>query len=149
RQERRTRTGSRIGIIVLSDPTAQFEATVYQERLTEWRDQLEPGQSLLLQISAEFDAETEEIRARIQNIEPLEAVAAKKSRGIRIFLDTPAPIDRLASRLDAGEGTVSVVLLLNGSGREVEIKLPGQYRITPQIAGAIKAVPGIVHVEVQ
>jgi DNA polymerase-3 subunit alpha len=32
-------------------------------------------------------------------------------------------------------------------GREVEVKLPGQYRVTPQVAGAIKAVPGIVHVE--
>jgi DNA polymerase-3 subunit alpha len=31
----------------------------------------------------------------------------------------------------------------------VEVKLPGQYRVTPQIAGAIKAVPGIVHVEMR
>ncbi len=34
-------------------------------------------------------------------------------------------------------------------GREVEVKLPGQYRVTPQVAGAIKAVPGIVHVEMR
>ena len=25
--------------------------------------------------------------------------------------------------------------------------LPGQYRVTPQVAGAIKAVPGMLHVE--
>jgi DNA polymerase-3 subunit alpha len=30
---------------------------------------------------------------------------------------------------------------------EIEIKLPGRYRISPQIAGAIKAVPGVVMVE--
>jgi DNA polymerase-3 subunit alpha len=100
-----------------------------------------------VQLSAEFDADTEEVRARIQNVESLEVAAARRSRAIRIFVDKPEPIDRLASRLDAGEGTVSVVVLLKGSGREVEIKLPGQYRVTPQIAGAIKAVPGIVHVE--
>ena len=41
--------------MALSDPTGQFEATVYQERLADWRDLLEPGRSLLLQISAEFD----------------------------------------------------------------------------------------------
>jgi DNA polymerase-3 subunit alpha len=40
-----------------------------------------------------------------------------------------------------------VVLLLRETKREVEIRLPGQYRVTPQIVGAIKAVPGIVHVE--
>ena len=145
RQERRTRTGGRIGIVTLSDPTAQFEATVYQERLAEWRELLEPGHSLFVQIGGEFDPETEEVRARIQALEPLEAMAARKAQAIRVFLDAPEPIERLASRLDKGEGTVSVVVMLKG--REVEVRLPGQYRVTPQVAGAIKAVPGIVHVE--
>ena len=145
RQERRTRTGGRIGIVMFSDPTSQFEATVYQERLADWRDLLEPGHSLFVQIGGEFDPETEEVRARIQALEPLEALAAKKSRAIRVFLDAPEPVERLASRLAEGEGTVSVVVML--AGREVELKLPGQYRVTPQIAGAIKAVPGVVHVE--
>ena len=146
RQERRTRTGGRIGIVTLSDQTAQFEATVYQERLADWRELLEPGKSLLLQIGAEYDPAAEEVRARIQNVEPLEAVAARHGRAIRVFLDAPEPIERLASRLDEGEGTVSVVVMLQG--REVEVKLPGHYRVTPQVAGAIKAVPGIVHVEI-
>ncbi len=123
RQERRTRTGGRIGIIMLSDPTAQFEATVYQERLAEWRELLEPGHSLFVQIGGEFDPETEEVRARIQNLEPLEALAAKKAQAIRVFLDAPEPVERLANRLAEGEGTVSVVVML---GREVELKLPGQ-----------------------
>ena len=147
RQERRTRTGGRIGIVTLSDPTAQFEATVYQERLADWRDLLEPGQSLLVQIGGEYDPDAEEVRARIQAIEQLEAVAARKSHAIRVFLDAPGPIERLASRLDKGEGSVSVVLMLRE--REVEVKLPGPYRVTPQIAGAIKAVPGVVHVEMR
>lgn len=30
---------------------------------------------------------------------------------------------------------------------EVEMKLPGRFRISPQIAGAIKAVTGVVQVE--
>jgi DNA polymerase-3 subunit alpha len=145
RQERRTRTGGRIGIVTLSDPTAQFEATLYQERLADWRDLLEPGHSVFVQIAGEFDPETEEVRARIQAIEPLEAMAARKAGAIRVFLDAPEPIERLASRLDKGEGTVSVIVMLRG--REVEVKLPGQYRVTPQVAGAIKAVPGVVHVE--
>ena len=32
-------------------------------------------------------------------------------------------------------------------GVEVEVKLPGRFKISPQIAGAIKAVPGVVAVE--
>ena len=30
---------------------------------------------------------------------------------------------------------------------EVEMKLPGRFKVSPQIAGAIKAVPGVVAVE--
>jgi DNA polymerase-3 subunit alpha len=41
---------------------------------------------------------------------------------------------------------VSFVLMLRG-GAEVEVKLPGRYPISPQIAGAMKAVPGVVEVE--
>ena len=44
------------------------------------------------------------------------------------------------------DGEVNVVLML-GDGAEVEIRLPGRFKVSPQIAGAIKAVPGVVQVE--
>jgi len=45
-----------------------------------------------------------------------------------------------------GDGEVSMVLILK-TGAEVEVKLPGRFKVSPQIAGAIKAVPGVVQVE--
>jgi DNA polymerase-3 subunit alpha len=39
------------------------------------------------------------------------------------------------------------VILMLDQGTEVEVKLPGRFRVSPQIAGAIKAVPGVVAVE--
>jgi DNA polymerase-3 subunit alpha len=39
------------------------------------------------------------------------------------------------------------MILMLGDGSEVEIKLPGRFKVSPQIAGAIKAVPGVVTVE--
>jgi DNA polymerase-3 subunit alpha len=47
---------------------------------------------------------------------------------------------------ETGDGEVSVVLLLQ-NGSEVEVKLPGRFKVSPQIAGAIKAVSGVVTVE--
>ena len=41
---------------------------------------------------------------------------------------------------------MSVVLVLEG-GAEVEVKLPGRYPISPQVAGAMKGVPGVLEVE--
>jgi len=152
RQERRTRTGSKMGIIGLSDPTGHYEAVIFSEGLAEYRDLLEPGSVVLLFLSAEVQGD--EVRARIQSAEPLDEAAANLHRGLRVFLRDRQPVEALARRLEPapqrgqanGDGEVSVVLLLE-RGTEVEMKLPGRFKVSPQIAGAIKAVPGVVQVE--
>ena len=152
RIERRTRTGSKMGIIGLSDPSGHFEAVIFSEGLAEHRDLLEPGNAVLLFLSAEVQGD--EVRARIQSVEPLDSAAANLQKGLRVFLRDGAPLEAVAKRLEPaprsphanGDGEVSVVLLLQ-RGTEVEVKLPGQFKVSPQIAGAIKAVPGVVQVE--
>ena len=63
-----------------------------------------------------------------------------------------APIESVAKRLEGPQGAakdngeVALVLML-GEGTEVEVKLPGRFKVSPQIAGAIKAVPGVIAVE--
>jgi DNA polymerase-3 subunit alpha len=110
---------------------------------------------VLLFLTAEVQAD--EVRARIQSVEPLDQAAAKMQRGLRVFLRDNAPLEGVAKRLepirlnggrhgDGGEGEVSMVLML-GDGNEVEVKLPGRFKVSPQIAGAIKAVTGVVTVE--
>jgi DNA polymerase-3 subunit alpha len=152
RTERRTRTGSKMGIIGLSDPTGHYEAVLFSEGLQQYRDLLEPGMAVLLTLSAELQGD--DVRARIQVVEPLEQAAAKLSKGLRVFLRGEAPIESVAKRLEGptrpaqekGDGEVALILMLN-EGTEVEVKLPGRFKVSPQIAGAIKAVPGVVAVE--
>jgi len=145
RTERRTKTGNKMGIIGLSDPTGHYEAIVFAEGLQQYRDLLEPGSALLLFLTAE--AQGDEVRARIQSVEPLDQAAAKTQKGLRVFLRDEKPIEAVAKRLDPkGEGEVSMVLMLD-AGAEVEVKLPGRFKVSPQIAGAIKAVPGVVEVQ--
>ena len=48
RTERRTKTGNKMGIFGLSDPSGQYEAIVFAEGLQEYRDILEPGNAVLL-----------------------------------------------------------------------------------------------------
>jgi DNA polymerase-3 subunit alpha len=157
RTERRTKTGNKMGIIGLSDPTGQYEAILFAESLQQYRDLLEPGSPVLLQMTAE--AQGDEVRARIQTVETLDRAAAKVQKGLRIFVRDEAPLDAVAKRLDRGgqagsqgggqageaEGEVNVIVML-GAGAEVELKLPGRYKVSPQIAGAIKAIPGVVEV---
>ena len=150
RTERRTRQGGKMGIVGLSDPTGHYEAVIFSEGLQQFRDLLEPGAPLLLTISAEMQGD--DVRARIQTAEPLDQAAAKLSKGLRIFLRGEAPVESVAKRLeepcprDRGEGEIALILML-AEGTEVEVKLPGRFKVSPQIAGAIKAVPGVVAVE--
>jgi DNA polymerase III subunit alpha len=154
RTERRTKTGSKMGIIGLSDPSGHYEAVLFAEGLAQYRDLLEPGTAVLLFVTAEVQAD--EVRARIQSVEPLDEAAARMQKGLRVFLRNEEPIASVARRLEPmqngrngaeqGDGEVSMVLML-GNGSEVEVKLPGRFKVSPQIAGAIKAVAGVVTVE--
>mgnify|MGYP002651431935 CR=1 FL=1 len=144
RMERRTKTGNKMGIFGLSDPSGHYEAIMFAEGLQQYRDILEPGTAVLLFLSAE--AQGDEVRARIQTADPLDRAASKLQKGLRVFLRDQAPLEPVAKRLDTkGDGEVNVVLQLSG-GTEVEIKLPGRFKVSPQIAGAIKAVPGVLDV---
>jgi DNA polymerase-3 subunit alpha len=164
--ERRTKTGNKMGIIGLSDPTGHFEAVLFSEGLAQYRDILEPGAAVLLQLGAELQGE--DVRARVLHAEPLDAAAAKTQKGLRIFLRDTKPLESIVRRLQGpeaapqngpsrapaakpspvagGDGDVSLVLMLDLE-TEVEMKLPGRFRVSPQIAGAIKAVSGVVDVQ--
>ena len=145
RVERRTKTGNKMGIIGLSDPSGHYEAVIFQEGLQQYRDLLEPGSAVLLFLTAE--AQGDEVRARIQSVERLDQAAEKVQKALRIFVRNEAPIEGITRRLEPkGDGEVSMVLML-ADGGEVEVRLPGRFKVSPQIAGAIKAVPGVVAVE--
>jgi DNA polymerase III subunit alpha len=166
RMERRTKTGNKMGIIGLSDPTGHFEAVLFSEGLAQYREVLEPGAAVLLQLGAELQGE--DVRARVLHAEPLDAAAAKTQKGLRIFVRDTRSLESIAKRLqmpEAGgqgapvrgpvkpapatggaDGDVSLVLMLDLE-TEVEMKLPGRFKVSPQIAGAIKAVSGVVDVQ--
>jgi DNA polymerase-3 subunit alpha len=144
RRERRTKSGAKMGIVQLSDQSGQYEAILFQEGLNQYRDLLEKGAAVLIGLQAALEGE--DVRARIVFVEPLDVAASRIGKGLRVFLRDDNPLNELARRLSArGDGEVSLVLR-TGSG-EVEVKLPGKFSVSPQVAGALKTIPGIVAVE--
>ncbi len=83
RTERRTKTGNKMGIIGLSDPSGHYEAVLFAEGLAQYRDLLEPGTAVLMLLTAEVQGE--DVRARIQSVEPLDQAAAKMQKGFASF----------------------------------------------------------------
>ena len=90
KQERRTRTGNKMGIIQFSDATGQFEGVLFSEGLAQYRDVLETGRSFIITAAAEDRPEG--ISLRIATLEPLEEVASRAQKSLRIYMRDAAPL---------------------------------------------------------
>ena len=146
KQERKTRTGNRMGIIQLSDSTGQFEVVVFSEGLAQYREMLEAGNSVVMLVEAEDKPEG--ISLRLQSARNLEQEASQVENHLRIFLRDETPLASIPSLLQTrGEGTASIVVLHETGEREVEINIPGRRSVSPQVRNAIKGVPGVVDAE--
>ena len=148
--ERKSKKGNPFAFITLSDPTGQFEATAFSEALDASREHLSVGS--LVAATVTIEREDGQLRLLAQALRPIDDIVANNEAGLRIFVEKPEACAGLKARLDDVEqpaykqgGEVSLVIM--SPEREVEMRLPSKYAINPRIAGAIKAVPGVLHVE--
>jgi DNA polymerase-3 subunit alpha len=146
RTEKRTRTGGKLGVLNLSDQTGQFEAVIFSETLNAARDLLEPGRAVMLLVQGAVEGD--DVRARVQEVKPLDGLSAAGPVSVRIFLRDEEALPAIAERLgERGEDEIAIVAMVEGGQREVEIKLPGRFKATPRSIGAFRALRGVVAVE--
>jgi len=146
RQERTSARGNRFALLAMSDQSGLYEATLFSEVLSSSRELLVAGNAIL--ITADAQLQNDELRLTVQSVRALDqAAASAPGAGLTIYVKDPAPLkglDGILKRDAKGRGTIS--LLLELPDREVEMKLPGGFAITPQVRAALKALPGIVDV---
>ncbi len=146
KQERKTRKGTRMGIIQLSDSSGQYEAVAFSETLERFRDLLTVGNSIMLYVAAEN--RDEGISLQLKSVSLLEDEASKIQKSLRVFVRDEAPIANIAAHLQKpGSGEVSIIVLEGDGEREIEVRLKGKKAISPPLASAMKAIPGVVEVE--
>ena len=146
RQERRSKSGNKFAFVGFSDPTGQFEAICFSDTLAVSRDLLEPGKAVIARVEADVDGEEVKLCAfRASSCST--GAAARSTAGLTIFVRDAKPIDSIAQRLaNGGRAPVRLILQMD-KGREVEIALGDKFTVTPQIKGAIKAIPGVIDVQ--
>jgi len=131
---------------MISDPSGQYEAVVFEETLDRFSDLLEPGSSVIMLAGA--DIRPEGVSVRINSVESLEKAANKDKRNLRIFTRDEKPFDNLMPLMKTrGDGKVSIVVIQDNGAREVEIELREKFVLSGKLAKAIKAVPGVVDVQ--
>lgn len=146
KQIRKTRTGNKMAIIQFSDATGQYEAILFSEALAQFGDLLEPGHSVVITAAAENKPEG--VSLRIQSVSSLEDEAARIKKILRLFIHSSKVADNIKPLLTTkGDGEISFILSKEDGEREIEILLPKRYRVTPQIVATMKAVKGVIDVE--
>jgi DNA polymerase III subunit alpha len=145
RKERTSGRGNRFAFVQMSDPSGTFEVTLFSEILREARALLDSGQPLV--VTVDVRSEEESLRLTVQKIEPLDTVVALATAGLRVFVGEARALSSLKSviaREAGGRGRVTIVLDL--PAREVEIAVPGGFKVGPQTRAAVKSLPGIIDV---
>jgi DNA polymerase III subunit alpha len=145
RKERTSGRGNRFAFVQMSDSSGTFEVTLFSEMLSGSRGLLDSGQPLV--VTVDVRSEEESLRLTVQKIEPLDAVVAHAAAGLRVFLGEThalASLKSVIAREAGGRGRVTVVLDL--PSREVEIAIPGGFKVGPQTRAAVKSLPGIIDV---
>ncbi len=146
-KERITRTGSRMAWVRISDAAGSVEVTCFSEVLKRARDLLASGVNVL--VTAELKVEGEATRVTAMDVVPLDQAAASAGSSIRVWLRESAVVPHIRDVLARESGGRGRVLLVPHIGLEqdVEIALPGGYNVTPRLAQALKALPGVEQVE--
>jgi DNA polymerase-3 subunit alpha len=120
--------------------------TVFSELLATGRELLESGAPLL--VTVDIQSHEDGFRLTANRLQRLEEAASDAAAGLRIFLREPEPVPRLAGvfREHATRGNGRVMLVLDTDDREIEMTIPGGFRITPAMRAAVKSIPGVVDV---
>lgn len=132
-----------MGIVTFSDPSGHFEGVLFSEGLALYRDLLEPGKAVLLAVGAELQGE--EVRVRIQSPSSRSTrrrCASRRASASSWKTSAPSTASPAGCRARATARSAWTIRLADAAS-EVEVKLPGRFAVSPQIAGAIKAVPGV------
>ncbi|HEY9567395.1 MAG TPA: DNA polymerase III subunit alpha [Thalassobaculum sp.] len=142
KQIRTSKSGNRFAFVQVTDRSGVFEITLFSEVLAVSRELLDAGVPLLVRADARI--EDDAMRLLASKLEPLDRAVEQTAAGMEIHVrDTRAlePLRSLIANEGRGRGRIRVVVP-TGEG-DVGIVLPEAYKVSSQLRGAVKAIPGI------
>ncbi len=154
RQERKSARGNRFAFVQLSDPTGQYEVTMFSDTLEVAREHLETGAQVVVQVEATLEADQLKLLGR--SVAPIDNVVQDAgSVGLRIFVEEATAVNHVATILEravadkikGGRGPIYINLMGDGLPGEVEIDCGAEFPVNPQIKGALRSLDGVIEVE--
>ena len=153
RQERKSARGNRFAFVQLSDPTGQYEVTMFSDTLEAAREHLETGARVVITCEATMEADQLKLLARA--VAPIDRLVADAGgAGLRVFIDAPDVIPSVQTILAnaardgvRGRGPIYFCLMGDDLPGEVELDLGDDFPVNPQIKGALRSLGGVIEVE--
>ena len=150
---RKSKSGKPFAWVGLSDRQSDFEVTVFSEVLTAARDDLETGR--LLRVTASAENRDGEVRLTAEGIDPLDSAVSNAHASMRVIISDAEALVAIKRRLEAvnpdgpraRKGPISIIMHTSDARREIEVKLPGLYALSPALSGALKSAPGVDAIE--
>ena len=143
RNDRRTKKGTPMCILSLSDASGGYEVIAFSEQVSQFSDVLQPGANVVLNVEA--DERPDGISLRLSSAEPIAGLAEKVGKRLTVFAGDAKCLAPIRSQLKpGGEGLVSFIVIRDAGLKEYEVELRGKFRLTPELAGSIKAMEGVV-----
>jgi len=148
-KERTSAKGNRFAFAQFSDPTGSFEITLFSEVLTAARDLLDVGNSLLIDAIAKFHGDEGDVKFSASRIQSLEKAASNAVDGMRVYINSDAPLEPLKQFLSGerkGMGRVEIIPRLPGY-KSITLELKDKYDISSSICQAVASIPGVLDVQ--
>ena len=149
-REGMTKRGNKFGRLTLSDRTDAFELMAFEDDLERMRSLVEEGAPLVVSVQIRKRDEDDSIGLSCRGMESLEQVASQSSKGLFIEVEQANAFASIKAALDrktGGKGRVTMRLPVAESKRFAEFRLPGRYKVTPELKQAIAAEMGVLTVE--
>ncbi|RJE80628.1 DNA polymerase III subunit alpha [Paracoccus sp. JM45] len=153
RMERKSAKGTQYAFVSLSDPTGLYEVTVFSDLLNASRDQLEPGQNVVLQVKVEPSGD--QVKMLANSVTALEDAVADAGAGcLAVEMQGADTIPRLAEVLGRIRTDIIVPsrsrgpvrLRLRQGDEVIEIEIANDAPLTTPARQALRAVPGVLDV---
>jgi DNA polymerase-3 subunit alpha len=145
RNDRRTKKGTPMMIVTLSDQTGSYEVIGFSEDVQKYGPMLQSGASVV--IGVEGEERDDGVSLRIQSCQLIDEATQKVGKSLEIEASDIGCLTSIKSQLKpGGNGRITFVVARDQGRKLYEVDIGGGWQINPALAGAIKSFDGVVDV---
>ena len=145
RSDRRTRKGTPMMVVTLSDPSGSYEVIGFSEDVQKFGPMLQSGANVI--VGVEGEERDDGVSLRIQTLQLLDEAAQKVGKFLEIEVDDIKGLEPIRKQLKpGGNGRIKFVVAREQGRRLYEIDIGNNWQVNPALAGAIKSFDGVVDV---